>query len=347
MGNVDNPGIFKPLAIAIGLSFSITACGGGGGGSDSSSFLRQLFVQPIQVCDDNGVNCADMQFYEDITDKIWAQAGIDITFLTPNRLNSSTYLSIAPNPDTAFPFTNYEFYQLSFTGGPGAFGRHPDSGTERGPINIWFVDQIESTSGLVLGTAWVGSNGVLISDETFSFNSGLGRIDTIAHEIGHNLGLRHRTFGAGGSNNLMTTGTVRNIPGSIDDITPDGANLDQLTQSQIDEARASGFLEDSDGSSTEDPGVIEPSFDQVSDPPVPALDDWIATSPKPADQELSDHASSDGGYKPPALKTSASFVAPLKFTDLAKPANVSEPLISPLIWLGLAASGLVYRRRQG
>ena len=124
---MDNPLNFKPMAIAIGLSFSITACGGGGGGSGSGSFLKQLFVQPIQVCDDNGFNCADMQFYEDITDKIWAQAGIDITFLTPNRLNNSTYLSIAPNPDTVFPFTNYEFYQLSFTGGSGAFGRHPDS----------------------------------------------------------------------------------------------------------------------------------------------------------------------------------------------------------------------------
>ncbi len=365
---------FKPVAIAIGLSFSITACGGGGSGSGSNNSLRQLFVQPIQVCDDNGLNCADIQFYEDITDKIWGQAGIDVTFLTPNRLNDSTYLSIAPNPDTTFPFTNYEFYQLSFTGGPGAFGRHPDSGTDTGPINMWFVDQIESTIGLVFGTAWVGSNGILISDDTFSFNSGLGRIDTIAHEIGHNLGLQHRTFGAGNANNLMTAGTVRNSPSSITDITPDGANLDQLTQDQIDEARTSGFLEGASSSSNNNPGLIEP--DQASQPadptpdPDPTLaaapppDTWIASqlpasnpnsvtptpgiapSPKLINNWTSKDVSSGNGGESDSPFQFQPLTGPAHFSKSVKPVNIPEPFISPLIWLGIAASGLFCRRRR-
>ena len=335
---MDNPEFFKPLAIAIGLSFGVTACGGGGSGSGSG--IRELFVQPIQVCDDNGNNCADMQFYENITDKIWAQAGIDISFLNPTRLNSSTYLSIAPNPDTSFPFTNYEFYQLSFTGGPGAFGRHPDSSPDTGPLNMWFVDQIESASGIVFGTAWVGSNGVLISDETFSFNGGLGRIDTIAHEIGHNLGLRHRSFGAGGSNNLMTTGTVRNVPSSIEDITPDGANLAQLNQSQIDEARTSGLLEETNNPSTEIPGLIEP--DQDAHSPDPTLDHWLATSSEPDKHFLFTAAADSSG----ALALPAASTQLVAATGSDEPVNIPEPFISPLGWLGLAASGLFCGRSR-
>ena len=375
---MDNPETFKSLAIAVGLSFCLTACGGGGGGSGSSSGDRQLFIQPIQVCDDNGVNCADIEFYEDITAKIWAQAGIDISFLTPTRLNNSTYLSIAPNPDPFFPYTNYEFYQLSFTRGTGAFGRHPDSGFNTGPINMWFVDEIESTSGIVFGTAWVGANGVLISDDTFSFNGGIGRVDTIAHEIGHNLGLGHNTFGAGGGNNLMTAGTFRNIPSSVEDVTPDGANLDQLTPSQIDEARTSSLLADSNGSSTETP-IIE--TDPGSHPPHPALDNVDAPSPEPTSDNVDtpppdsapDHVASHPShpapdnvdapppeptpdnwiaYHPPEptpdnwIATSSKLAGPLKSSDLAKPVNIPEPLISPLIWLGLAALGLLRSGRH-
>ena len=156
----------------------------------------------------------------------------------------------------------------------------------------------------------------------------------------------------------MTTGTVRNIPSSIDDITPDGADLDQLTQSQIDVARTSGFLEDTPGAPIENPGLIEP--DQVSQPPDPDPDpdnriapqladpppnNWIAALPESTDKLLPNDASSGGGSE------SAS---PFEFSKLrgaaarskpVNPVNVPEPFISPLIWLGLAAAGMFYRRR--
>lgn len=192
-----------------------------------------LEIQPIQVCNDGGLVCAQVELFETIADKIWDQADIEITFLPLNQLNDSTYLTTDDD----------EFFDLSFTGSAGSFGRHPDSTRTQGPINLWFVDVIQSSNGLQqFGNAWVGFNGVLISDDILDFNNGIGRLDVIAHEIGHNLGLRHSTFGAGAANNLMSSGGVRTVPDSIDDIFPDGDKLSQLTPAQIAKVQESDLL---------------------------------------------------------------------------------------------------------
>lgn len=232
-------------SLLLGLTLVLSACGGGGGGSNtdggdtvdlvSASQQDQLVleVQPIQVCDDVGLVCAQVELFEAITDKIWAQAGIDVSFLPLNQLHDSTYLTTDDD----------EFSDLSFSGPPGSFGRHPDSTDTTGPINLWFVDEIETSAGLVqYGNAWIGFNGVLVSDDILEFNNGLGRIDVIAHELGHNLGLRHTTFGAGPANNVLTGGGDRTVPESIDDIFPDGDRLSQLTDEQIAQARGSSFV---------------------------------------------------------------------------------------------------------
>jgi Metallo-peptidase family M12B Reprolysin-like len=253
-----------------GLALTLSACSGGGGtniggggGTPPVTGADQVVIQPIQVCDDSGFICAQMDFLETIVDKIWAQAGIGVSFLAPNRLNSTAFLSVAPGSSS-----RSEFYQLSFGGGAGAFGRHPSSTSDSGPINMWFVDVIEAGSGLVqYGNAWINSNGVLISDDIFSFNNGQGRIDVIAHEIGHNLGLRHETLGAGVPNNLMSDGGVRDIPNSIADIAPDGFRLAQLTSAQISTARSSGFLTNAAGVAAL---TGSPSADQaVASAPIP------------------------------------------------------------------------------
>ncbi len=247
------------FSLVVGVALVVSACSGGGGGGTSgggttgggtggtgggttgggitvaatASDQLVLEVQPIQVCDDAGIVCAQVELFETIANKIWDQADIEISFLPLNQLNDSTYLTTDDD----------EFSDLSFSGGAGSFGRHPDSSRTEGPINLWFVDVIQTSTGLLqFGNAWVGLNGVVISDDILDFNNGVGRIDVIAHELGHNLGLRHSTFGAGSPNNLLSGGSVREIPESIDDIFPDGDRLSQLTSAQIAEVQSSSFL---------------------------------------------------------------------------------------------------------
>jgi hypothetical protein len=58
---------------------------------------------------------------------------------------------------------------------------------------MWFVDRIFDGLFESLGWAWIDQNGVVISDNIIDLN----RRDTVAHEMGHNLGLTHSNFGAG------------------------------------------------------------------------------------------------------------------------------------------------------
>ncbi|MEO0458275.1 MAG: zinc-dependent metalloprotease family protein [Cyanobacteria bacterium P01_A01_bin.114] len=347
---------FSGLVASSALVLSACTGGTGGGGitigtDPPPAQGDQLVIQPIQVCNDSGGQCAQTGFFEAVTQKIWDQAGLQVTFLPTNQLNDSTYLSVAPGAGS-----NSEFSQLSFSGGAGAFGRHPSSTRDSGPINLWFVDTIEVGSGLVqFGNAWVGSNGVLISDDIFDFNNGVGRIDVIAHEVGHNLGLRHSTLGAGPANNLMSDGRSRAIPSSIDDIYPDGARLSRLNDDQIREARSSGFLLSAAGLASltgSMPDVAEsdiPTGLTTEADAIPVGFEASVSGLKVPKDLVTGFSFGVGDAAWPPLATSGSSAEPaggytsiepsIELVAEADTASVPEPGVSFLVWLGLAGFG--------
>ena len=262
-----------PLHFLIGASLALGGCSEGQVQSVQSvvySEPDQLSIQPIQVCKDDGSSCAGVNLFADITAKILEQANLKVSFLPTNRLNASRFLSINDSPNRGS--TDYEFYELTRTGPAGAFGRNPNSTQNSGPINVWFVDTIEASNDLTqFGLAWVGANGVAVSKATLEFGQN-GRTDTVAHEIGHNLGLRHTTLGAGGANNLETDGDRRNIPNSIDDISPDGAGLSSLTDAQIAAIKRSPFVTQGDPGLTPGTETSAADADAIS---VPEPISWI------------------------------------------------------------------------
>jgi hypothetical protein len=188
---------------------------------------ESLTIQPIVVCDTTGANCAvnptNTAYFSNlqtVMDTAWAQAGIAPVLLSPTTLNIGTVTTSAGRYGLIT-----DVNATAATDGFKLLTRTPGNGQSTNPttLNLYFVDSLVTPGQIVRGVAYVNGNGFIIADNSV--------FDTGAHELGHNLGLDHTTFGAGGANNLMTTGGVRTVPTSIANIAPNGANLDQLNGS--------------------------------------------------------------------------------------------------------------------
>lgn len=172
--------------------------------SAESAVIR---VQPIQVCNNQGTECAQVDTFEKETNKIYAQNGDSVEFLPVKVLKSSRFLDLKTT-----------------TLADGLIAS--ETGTERteGAYDMWFVRSI--TGGMRAGRAAYAADGVVISDDIIA----LRRIDTIAHELGHNLGFSHvdRYFDDA-SPYLMASGGVRRVPDNLENIAPDGAQLSRFS----------------------------------------------------------------------------------------------------------------------
>jgi hypothetical protein len=223
------------LGLAILLPFTAAA-----------DITKTLTLQVYQVCNDSGANCASLgptgdAFYAAETNKIWAQAGISVGYNFLGKIDSTLFSNIDDTAGSGHTFSDlaapYD-YQSSTV------------------VDMFLVHTVAGA----YGEGWQGLGGLVMGmDDILGFNSGdpnypIGRIDTMGHELGHNLGLDPTSdpeyagsSDPGHSNNpneLMSSGLIRNVPGTLADINPDGMGYDQFSAFQIDVARRSSLLSD-------------------------------------------------------------------------------------------------------
>jgi hypothetical protein len=199
---------------------------------------KQLVVKVVTVCNTAGTTCASHgpaadPFYEAEADKIWAQAGIDIKFV-----------DIGTKILDSGKFT-------------GASGVGDFTGALAGPgTTMYLVGDLVCGGCTLFGEAYLNAGGLVINmGAVTAFNLGIGRLDTIAHELGHNLAIGHTEAD---NHFLMHSGSTRFIPSSLGEICPDGPCYDLLPADQIALARRSSLLIDfvPDPGKTPEPGAL-------------------------------------------------------------------------------------------
>ena len=174
----------------------------------AAQIVGTVTVQPIVVSNDDGSNqanyfgnAAEQQSIFTLVDTIWAQAGLDIEFLSPNFWNSSfaNEGNASPRPQGDFGIIQDEGISAGVTNGDSTV------------LNMFMVNAVPGFGSLsanqAAGLASVGGNGIVqyVGTNLLGFSNGREVIaSVVAHEIGHNLGLAHNSI----DENLMASGNV-------------------------------------------------------------------------------------------------------------------------------------------
>lgn len=161
------------IAIAVGL---LTLAGTSS--ADAQTFDQFVIIQPIQVCDDAGNNCAVVDLRHAATARTLQQAGVLPIYLPQTQFNSTALLAA--------------------NNGPSSFSDANGGSANALTLNMWFTGtgSIDDCGGP--GTNIVGCANTpgrfLVIDGPFNANSatdnGLEQ-NLIPHEIGHTFGLVH------------------------------------------------------------------------------------------------------------------------------------------------------------
>ena len=198
-----------------------------------------LTIQPIIVCNSLPSPCTtpDLQTMQMVLDAAWAQAGIAPVLLSPETIvpvnnggSGATQVGLTTGADNTIPVDGFRLLT-----------RTQDNGQSPNPntINLYvvntlspFVNASPQFGSVVRGISFINGNGITLSGDAV--------LDTVAHELGHVLGLDHTNPDNNpiDPNNLMTAqpqGT-RNFPTDISQIGVPGGT-DQLSQAQIDRVR--------------------------------------------------------------------------------------------------------------
>ncbi len=199
---------------------------------------KSLTLQVYQVCDNAGLNCASTgpagdTFFSTATNTIWAQAGISVLYNFVGQIKSTNFSFIDDN------VAGRKFQDL-------AAGYHFQSTTI---VDMFLVHSVAGA----YGEGWYGRGGLVMGMDAILAYAAGGRIDTMAHELGHNFGLvdpldpEHSTTDPGHSTNpneLMSGGATRNVPLTVADINPNGSGYDLVSAYQVAFARKSSLLHD-------------------------------------------------------------------------------------------------------
>ncbi|VAW61899.1 hypothetical protein MNBD_GAMMA08-2264 [hydrothermal vent metagenome] len=182
---------------ALSLASSSLASATGLTINDPIAITQIINVQAIVVSDDDGTNTAEFfgnsnqqSIIEGFIDDIWAQAGIDINFLSANAWNDSF-----TNNGTTDPRPGSDLGTIVSSGADAGVAN-----VDPNVINMYFVN-VAAGFGLLsedsaAGLAFLGGNGITqyVGSNLLGFTEGQEVIAGVAaHEIGHNLGLGHIT----------------------------------------------------------------------------------------------------------------------------------------------------------